>query len=75
MNLNKTNNQINTQAFVDLLNDLKGLSDAFEKANVSMDKVDNVNELIVDKYPFSKSFDEMCFEVSNWIEAINEKVR
>lgn len=53
---------------------LEELEKAMQKVNEYSFKVEDVNEFIIEKYPYSKSFDEVAEDTSEWVESAKEKI-
>lgn len=53
---------------------LEELEKAMQKVNEYSFKVEDVNEFIIEKYPYSKSFDEVAADTSEWVESAKEKI-
>ena len=58
----------------ELLSQLRKMEIEMLKAYEIMDKMEDVNEIISERYPFNKSFDELTMEVGEWIENIEDKI-
>ena len=58
----------------ELVKVLKNMEKEMAKANLLMEQIDNVNDYIVEAYPFGKSFDELVLEVGEWVDKVEWNV-
>ena len=67
------NNMLNNKE--ELIRNLKDLDKSFYNVLCLFEKIEtenniDINDYIINKYPFKKSFDEVSIDLSNWIESI-----
>ena len=67
------NNMLNNKE--ELIRGLKDLDKSFYNVLCLFEKIEtenniDINDYIINKYPFKKSFDEVSIDLSNWIESI-----
>ena len=67
------NNMLNNKE--ELIKSLKDLDKSFYNVLCLFEKIEtenniDINDYIINKYPFKKSFDEVSIDLSNWIESI-----
>ena len=67
------NNMLNNKE--ELIRSLKDLDKNFYNVLCLFEKIEtenniDINDYIINKYPFKKSFDEVSIDLSNWIESI-----
>ena len=67
------NNMLNNKE--ELIRSLKDLDKSFYNVLCLFEKIEtenniDINDYIINKYPFEKSFDEVSIDLSNWIESI-----
>ena len=67
------NNMLNNKE--ELIRSLKDLDKSFYNVLCLFEKIEtenniDINDYIINKYPFKKSFDEVSIDLSNWIESI-----
>ena len=58
----------------DLIKAFKAFKESSFALSEAIDKYNNSHEYLMcdEEYPFSLSFDEMLFEISNWVDAQTE---
>lgn len=64
----------------ELIKELRKLSKQMDKVNEIMENIEvehniDINDYIVEKYPFNESFDETICLVDNWIENIEDSIK
>lgn len=67
-----TKKEVTSENLAEFLNAVRHAHQAMLNLSMKWDEFDGMEHILCDGYPFDKSFDEQVWEVSAWVERLNE---